>query len=210
MPLCWFCHVAAHFSSLTCLSFYDKYQSLKLFPRKVYFKENIINNIISRQKARAFGGRGTRLLYAIPQILTPPSIGYWTGSSRSVTSERKFIKKVTFLNYKKKKKGRRAVFLAMSYFKETTIYILTDKRNATIKIKLDLFKPWFPVIMLELMKQKLLAVSCFEGISNFMQRYHQTGINHGRNLPSRMPRLSSNFQKTWIHWKIKKERYNLG
>ena len=29
-----------------------------------------------------------------------------------------------------------------------------------------------------------------------MQRYHQTGINHGRNLTSRMPRLSSNFQKT--------------
>ena len=53
--------------------------------------------------------------------------------------------------------------------------------------------------MLELMKQTLLAVSCFEGISNFMQRYHQTGINRGRNLTSRMPRLSSNFQKTWIH-----------
>ena len=31
--------------------------------------------------------------------------------------------------------------------------------------------------MSKLMKQKLLAVSCFGGISNFMQRYHQTGVN---------------------------------
>ena len=53
--------------------------------------------------------------------------------------------------------------------------------------------------MLELMKQKILAVSCFEGISNFMQWYNQTRVNHGRNLTSRMPRLSLNFQKTWIH-----------
>ena len=49
--------------------------------------------------------------------------------------------------------------------------------------------------MLKLMKQKLLAVSFFERISNFV-RYHQTGVNQGRNL---MPRLSSNFKKTWIH-----------
>ena len=62
----------------------------------------------------------------------------------------------------------------------------------------------------EINQHKLLAVSCFEGISNFVQRYHQTGVNQGRNLTSRMPRLSSNFQKTWIHWKIKKERDNHG
>ena len=31
-------------------------------------------------------------------------------------------------------------------------------------------------------QQNLLAVSCFEGISNFVQRYHQTGVNQGRNL----------------------------
>ena len=53
--------------------------------------------------------------------------------------------------------------------------------------------------MLKLMKQKLLAVSCFEGISNFVQQYHQTGVNQSRNVTSRMPRLSSNFKKTWIH-----------
>ena len=38
---------------------------------------------------------------------------------------------------------------------------------------------------------KILAVSCFEGISNFVQRYPQTGVNQGLNLTSRMPRLSS-------------------
>ena len=51
---------------------------------------------------------------------------------------------------------------------------------------------------------KLLAVLCFEGISNFVQRNHQTGVNEGRNLTTRMPSLSLNFPKTWIHWNIKK------
>ena len=36
----------------------------------------------------------------------------------------------------------------------------------------------------EIDPQKLLAVSCFEGISNFMQRYHQIGVNQGRKLTS--------------------------
>ena len=60
----------------------------------------------------------------------------------------------------------------------------------------------------EINQQKSLVVSCCEGISNFLQRYHLTGVYQGRNLTSRMPSLSSNFQKTWIHWTIKKERDN--
>ena len=34
----------------------------------------------------------------------------------------------------------------------------------------------------EINQQKLLALSCFEGISNFVQRYHQTGMNQGQNF----------------------------
>ena len=62
----------------------------------------------------------------------------------------------------------------------------------------------------EINQQIIFAVSCFEGISNFVQRYHQTDENQGRNLTSRMPSLSKNFQKTWKHWKIEKERDNHG
>ena len=29
----------------------------------------------------------------------------------------------------------------------------------------------------EISQQKLLAVSCFEWVSNLVQRYHQTGVN---------------------------------
>ena len=39
----------------------------------------------------------------------------------------------------------------------------------------------------EINQQKLLGVSCYEGISNFVQRNHQTGVNQGQNLTSRMP-----------------------
>ena len=37
-------------------------------------------------------------------------------------------------------------------------------------------------IYVETNQQKLLAVSCFEGIPNFVQRYHQTSVNQGRNF----------------------------
>ena len=79
-------------------------------------------------------------------------------------------------------------------------HILTDKRNATTKIKVILFRHY-----VEINQQNLLKVSCVEGISTFVQRYHQTGVNQGRNLTSRMPSFSSNFQKTRAHWKIKNE-----
>ena len=38
----------------------------------------------------------------------------------------------------------------------------------------------------EIIQQNLFAVSCFEGLSNFVQRYRQTGENQGRNLTSQM------------------------
>ena len=62
----------------------------------------------------------------------------------------------------------------------------------------------------EINQQNLLAVSCVERISNFVQLYHQTGVHQGLNLTSRMPSMSSKFQKTLIHWKIKKEGDNHG
>ena len=87
-------------------------------------------------------------------------------------------------------------------------YILTDKRNATTKKQSCFIQAVISSNYVEIKQQKLLAVSCFEGISNCVQRYHQPGENQGRNLMSRMPCLSSNFQKTLIHWKTKKERDN--
>ena len=45
-------------------------------------------------------------------------------------------------------------------------------------------------IYVEVNQQNVFAVSCFERISNFVQRYHQTGESQGRNLTSRMPSLS--------------------
>ena len=60
----------------------------------------------------------------------------------------------------------------------------------------------------EINPQKLLVVSGFERISNCVQRYYQPGLNQGRKMTPRMPCLSSNFQITWIYWKIKKERDN--
>ena len=45
----------------------------------------------------------------------------------------------------------------------------------------------------EINKQIFFAVSCFEGLSNFVQRYYQTGENQGRNLTSRMPYFKLDF-----------------
>ena len=53
------------------------------------------------------------------------------------------------------------------------LYILTDKRNATTKSKLFYSSSNFELVYW-IHQQKLLAVSCFEGISNFVQQYHQT------------------------------------
>ena len=78
-------------------------------------------------------------------------------------------------------------------------YILTDKRNATTKNQSCFIQAVISSNYVEITQQKLLAVPCFEGLSNVVQRYRQTGANQGRNLTSRVPCLSSNFQKTWIH-----------
>ena len=88
--------------------------------------------------------------------------------------------------------------------------MLTDKRNATTKKQSCFVQAVISSNYVESNQQKLLAVSCFKEISNFVKRCHQTGVNQGRNLTSRMPSLSSNFQKTWIYWKIKKNRDNHG
>ena len=45
----------------------------------------------------------------------------------------------------------------------------------------------------EINQQNIFAVSCFEGLSNFMKRYHQTGENQDRNLTSRMPYFKLEF-----------------
>ena len=88
--------------------------------------------------------------------------------------------------------------------------ILTDKRNATTKNQSSFIQAVISSNYVEINPQKLLAVSCFESISNCVQWYHQPGFNQGRNLTSRMPCLSSNFQITWIHWKIKRNEVIMG
>ena len=67
---------------------------------------------------------------------------------------------------------------------------LSDKRNAAAKIKVFFIQAVISSIYVEINQQNVFAVSCFEGISNFVQRYHQTGENQGRKLTSRMPSLS--------------------
>ena len=51
------------------------------------------------------------------------------------------------------------------------VSILTDKRNATTKKQKK--KKTISSNYVEINQHKLLAVLCFEGISNFVQRYHQ-------------------------------------
>ena len=65
-------------------------------------------------------------------------------------------------------------------------YILTDKRNATTKNQSCFIQAVISSNYVEINQQKLLAVSCFERLSNCVQRYHQPGVNQGRNLTSRM------------------------
>ena len=65
-------------------------------------------------------------------------------------------------------------------------YILSDKRNATAKNQSCFIQTVISSNYVEI-NQQIFAVSCFEGLSNFVQRNHQTGENQGRNLTSRMP-----------------------
>ena len=51
----------------------------------------------------------------------------------------------------------------------------------------------------------MLKVSCFDGISNVLQRGHQIGNNQCQNLTSLLPSFSSYFQTTWTHGKLKRE-----
>ena len=77
--------------------------------------------------------------------------------------------------------------------------ILTDKRNATTKNQSCFIQAVILSNYVEINQQKILAEWCFEGISNFVQRYRQTGVNQGHNLTLRMSSLISNFQKSGIH-----------
>ena len=69
----------------------------------------------------------------------------------------------------------------------------TDKRNATTKIKSCFIQAVLSSNYVEINQQKLLSVSCFEGISNFVQRYRQNGVNKGRNLTSTMTSFEFEF-----------------
>ena len=64
--------------------------------------------------------------------------------------------------------------------KYTIPYILTDKRNAATKNQSCFIQAVISSNYVEINQQKILAVPCFEGISNFEKRYHQTGVNEGR------------------------------
>ena len=66
--------------------------------------------------------------------------------------------------------------------------------------------------MMKLINQKVLTISCYEGISNFVQQYMyiQTSINQDRNLTLQVPSLRVIFQETWLHREIKKEKDNHG
>ena len=72
-------------------------------------------------------------------------------------------------------------------------YILSDKRNATAKNQSCCIQAVISSNYVEINQQIVFAVSCFEGLSNFVQRYHQTGENQGRNLTSRMPYFKLEF-----------------
>ena len=61
--------------------------------------------------------------------------------------------------------------------------MLTDKRNVT-KNQSCFIQAVISSNNDEINQQNILAVSCFEGVSNCVQRYHRPGINQGRNLTS--------------------------
>ena len=86
------------------------------------------------------------------------------------------------------KAGRKLQF----YYDFLSLSILTAKETLQPKSKLFI-QAVISSNYVEINQQKLLLVSCFEGISNFVQRYHQTGVNQGRNLTSRMSSLNLNF-----------------
>ena len=71
--------------------------------------------------------------------------------------------------------------------------ILSDKRNATAKNQSCFIQAVISSNYVEINQQIFFAVSCFEGLSNFVQRYHQTGENEGRNLTSQMPYFKLEF-----------------
>ena len=65
--------------------------------------------------------------------------------------------------------------------------ILSEKRTRYSKNQSCFIQAVMSRNYVEINQQNVFAVSCFEGISNVVQRYHQTGENQGRNLTSRMP-----------------------
>ena len=71
--------------------------------------------------------------------------------------------------------------------------ILSDNRNATAKNQSCFIQAVISSNYVKINQQNFFAVSCFEGLSNFVQRYHQTGENQGRNLTSRMPYFKLEF-----------------
>ena len=71
--------------------------------------------------------------------------------------------------------------------------ILSDKRNATAKYQSCFIQAVISSNYVEINQQCFFAVSCFEGISTFMQWYHQTGENQARNLTSRFPTFKLEF-----------------
>ena len=71
--------------------------------------------------------------------------------------------------------------------------MLSDKRNATAKNQRCFIQAVISSNYVEINLQYFFAVSCFEELSNFLQRYHQTGENQGQNLTSRMPYFKLEF-----------------
>ena len=71
--------------------------------------------------------------------------------------------------------------------------ILSDKRNATAKDHSCFIQAAISSNYVEINQQFFFAVSCFEELSNFVQRYHQTGENQGRKLTSRTPYFKLEF-----------------
>ena len=69
----------------------------------------------------------------------------------------------------------------------------TDKRNATARNHSCFIQAVNSSNYFEINQQNFSAVSCFEGLSNFVQRYSQTGENQGRNLTSRTPYFKLEF-----------------
>ena len=72
-----------------------------------------------------------------------------------------------------------SVLQELCHFVIMIVHILTYKRNATTKILSCFIQAVILSNYVEINQQKLLAMSCFEGISNFVQWYIQTGVNQG-------------------------------